>query len=309
MTKIFRLIVALLVLSAALLPTRTFAAEETEGIKFFREALTKDSDALDRLFHQDFYFASPFVQGELELLGMVDGDVFKSAGELSIWQYKNDGTSLSRSIPFHMEQRGNDMLIYFSPDEKNWQKFTAPSLAAAVTDFITTPTPDEVEQIIAETKEVTILEDNEYRCTMLVRPDGDKLADSLRKKSDELPADKGTANDGQMQSVAVDYLDRALRKADIWYMWTIDKRDWHTVAMQYNLSGVIQELARAALDDPNQHWPDEISQLLETIAFYSEIRTYTIYPNIPDAKKRFVIPKDVVKKAKAVDDMVGTAKK
>ena len=309
MTKIFRLIVALLVLSAALLPTRTFAAEETEGIKFFREALTKDSDALDRLFHQDFYFASPFVQGELELLGMVDGDVFKSAGELSIWQYKNDGTSLSRSIPFHMEQRGNDMLIYFCPDEKNWQKFTAPSLAAAVTDFITTPTPAEVEQIIAETKEVTILEDNEYRCTMLVRPDGDKLADSLRKKSDELPADKGTANDGQMQSVAVDYLDRALRKADIWYMWTIDKRDWHTVAMQYNLSGVIQELARAALDDPNQHWPDEVSQLLETIAFYSEIRTYTIYPNIPDAKKRFVIPKDVVKKAKAVDDMLGTDKK
>lgn len=309
MTKIFRLIVALLVLSAALLPTRTFAAEETEGIKFFREALTKDSDALGRLFHQDFYFASPFVQGELELLGMVDGDVFKSAGELSIWQYKNDGTSLSRSIPFHMEQRGNDMLIYFSPDEKNWQKFTAPSLAAAVTDFITTPTPDEIEQIIAETKEVTILEDNEYRCTMLVRPDGDKLADSLRKKSDELPADKGTANDGQMQSIAVDYLDRALRKADIWYMWTIDKRDWHTVAMQYNLSGVIQELARAALDDPNQHWPDEVSQLLETIAFYSEIRSYTIYPNIPDAKKRFVIPKDVVKKAKAVDDMLGTDKK
>ena len=311
MTKIFRLLVAVLVLSAVLLPTRTFAAEETEGIKFFREALTKDSDALSRLFHQDFYFASPFVQGELELLGMVDGDVFKSAGELSVWQYKNDGTSIAKAIPFHMEQRGNDMLIYFCTDEKkkNWQKFTAPSLAAAVMDFIATPTAAEIEQIIAETKEVTILEDNAYRCTMLVRPDGDKLADGLRKKSDELPADKGTANDGQMQAVAVDYLDQALRKADIWYMWTIDKRDWHTVAMQYNLSGVIQELARAALDDPNQHWPDEVSQLLETIAFYSEIRTYTIYPNIPDAEKRFVIPKDVLKKAKDVNDMVDTAAK
>ena len=90
MTKIFRVLVALLVLSAAILPTRAFAAEESEGIKFFREALTKDSDALDRLFHQDVFFASPFVQGELELLGMVDGDVFKSAGEFTIWQYKSD---------------------------------------------------------------------------------------------------------------------------------------------------------------------------------------------------------------------------
>ena len=309
MKKIFRLLVALFVLSAALLPTRTFAAEESEGIKFFREALTNDSDALDRLFHQDVFFASPFVQGELELLGMVDGDIFKSAGELSIWQYKEDGTSALNSIPFHMEQRGNDMVIYFRPDEKNWKKFTAPTLAAAVMDFIATPDAAEVEQIIAETKEVTILEDNEYRCTMLVRPDGEKIADSLRSKSDALPADNGTANDGQMQEVAVGYLDRALRKADVWYMWTIDKRDWHTVTMQYNFSGIIQELARAALDDPNQHWPDAVSQLLETIAFYSEIRTYTIYPNVPDAKTRFVIPKDVIKKAKPVNDMVDTAAK
>ena len=307
MRKIFRLLVALLVLSAALFPNRSFA-EESEGIKFFREALTKDSDALDRLFHQDVFFASPFVQGELELLGMVDGDVFKSAGEFTIWQYKEDGTSSVNSVPFHMEQRGNDMDIYFCPDEKNWKKFTAPTLAAAVMDFIATPDAAEVEQIIAETKEVTILEDNEYRCTMLVRPDGDKIADSLRAKSDSLPADKGTANDGQMQEVAINYVDQALRKADIWYMWTIDKRDWHTVAMQYNLSGVIQELARAALDDPNQHWPDEISQLLETIAFYSEIRTYTIYPIVPDAKKRFVLPKNVLK-AKPVNDMVDSKAK
>ena len=302
MKKVFRLLVALFVLSAALLPTKTFAAE-SEGMQFFREALTKDSDALDRLFREDIFFASPFVQGELEILGMVDGDIFKSAGELSLWQYKEDGTSITRAIPFHMEQSGKDMVIYFCADEKNWKKFTAPTLAAAVMDFIATPTEAEIEEIIAQTKEVTILEDNEYRCTMLVRPDGDKIADSLIEKSKEMPADNGTANDGQMQDVAVNYLDKAIRNGDVWYMWTIDKRDWHTVTMQFSFSGLIQELARAALDDPNQHWPDEVSQLLETIAFYSEIRAYTIYPNIPGAKERFVIPKKVLK-AKSVDDMV-----
>lgn len=306
MKTFFRLLIALFVLSAALLPTKTFAAE-TDGMKFFREALTNDSDALERLFHQDVFFASPFVQGELELLGMVDGDVFKSAGELSIWQYKEDGTSIAKAIPFHMEQRGNDMDIYFRPDEKNWQKFTAPSLAAAVTDFIATPNAEEIDEIIDQTKEVTILEDNEYRCTMLIRPDGEKIADALRAKSNAMPADNGTANDGDMQNVAVNYFDRAIRNGDVWYMWTIDKRDWHTVAMQFSFSGLIQELAKAALDDPNQQWPDEVSQLLETIAFYSEIRAYTIYPNVPDAKKRFVIPKNVLK-AKPVNDMVGNVK-
>ena len=78
--------------------------------------------------------------------------------------------------------------------------------------------------------------------------------------------------------------------------------------MQYNFSGLIQELARAALDDPNQHWPDEVSQLLETVAFYSEIRAYTIYPKIPGAKERFVIPKNVLK-AKSVDDLLGVTAK
>ena len=302
MKKIFRLPVALLVLSLILLPIKTFAAE-SEGMQFFREALLKDSDSLDRLFREDVFFASPFVQGELEILGMVDGDIFKSAGELSFWQYKEDGTSIMKAIPFHMTQSGKDMVIYFSTDEKNWKKFTAPTLAAAVMDFIATPTEAEVDEIIDQTKEVTLLEDNEYRCTMLVRPDCDKIADAFRAKSKELPADNGTANDGQLQNTAVNYLDRAIRNGDIWYMWTIDKRDWHTVTMQFSFSGLIQELARAALDDPNQHWPDEVSQILETIAFYSEIRAYTVYPKIPGARERFVIPKNVLK-AKPVDDIM-----
>ena len=100
----------------------------------------------------------------------------------------------------------------------------------------------------------------------------------------------------------MNYLDTAMRNADVWYMWTIDKRDWHTVQMQYNFSGIVQELARAALNDPNQMWPDEISNLLETIAYYSEIRAYTTYPADPTAKKKFILPKDVLK-AKLVQDI------
>ena len=306
MRKIFdlavRLCVVVLLLSAIILPTKTFAAEESEGMKAFREALLSDSDAENRIFKQDIFFASPMIQAELEILGMAEGDTFKSTGEFYLWSYAADGSDTETSVPFYITQNAKDMNIYFQTD-KQWKKFTAPSLAAVVTDLVATPTAAEIEEIIADTKEVVILQENDYRRIMLVRLDGDRIADSFKEKSNENPADNGTADDAAMQDTFVNYMDTALRKADIWYMWTIDKRDWHTVAMQYNFSGIIQELARAALNDPNQTWPDEISQILETLAYYSEIRAYTTYPADPAAKKKFEIPKNVLK-AKAVDDMV-----
>ena len=298
-----RLCAVLLLLSAVIFPAKTFAADDpnSEGMQAFREALTRDSDALDRIFRQDIFFASPFLIGELEIYGTVVKDEFRSTGDFSLWTYNDDGSETETVIPYYMVQNGKDMVIYFKSG-KQWEKFTTPSLAAAITDMIATPNETEIEEIIDDTKDVTILQDNEYRRIMLVRLDGDRLADSLKRMSDENPADNGTANESAFQEKLTNYFDTALRKADVWYMWTIDKRDWHTVAMQYNFSGIIQELARAALNDPNQMWPDQISNLLETIAYYSEIRAYTTYPADPAAKKKFEIPKNVLK-AKAVDEL------
>ena len=295
---------ALLLLCAVIFPAKTFAADDpnSEGMKAFREALLADSDAPDRVFRQDIFFASPFIVSELDILGMADGDTFKSSGEFSVWVYNDDGTETEKIVPYYMIQSGKDMNIYFKSD-KQWEKFTAPSLAAVITDFIATPSESEVEEIIADTKEVTILQDNDYRRIMLVKLDGDRIADAIKLKAEENPADNVTANDGAMQDTVLSYFDTAIRKSDIWYMWTIDKRDWHTVAMQFNFSGILQELARAALNDPNQVWSDEISNILETVAYYSEVRSYTTYPADPAAKKKLEIPKKVLK-AKEVNDVV-----
>ncbi|MBR4151885.1 MAG: hypothetical protein IKT98_02875 [Selenomonadaceae bacterium] len=301
MKRFFGLCAAIMLLCAMIFPAKTFA-EESEGMAAFREALLSDSDAADRIFRQDILFASPFVQAELEILGMADGDTFKSTGEFSLWIYTDDGSVTEQVIPYYMIQNGKNMDIYFKSDKK-WSKFTTPSLAAVVTDFITTPTPEEVEEIIAGTKEVTILQENDYRRIMLVHVDGERVANDLKEKANENPADNGAADESELQNMFVDYLDKAFRNADVWYMWTIDKRDWHTVAMQFNLSGIIQELARAALNDPNQVWSDDVSNLLETVAYYSEIRAYTTYPADPAAKKKFELPKDVLK-AKPVNDIV-----
>ena len=303
MKKFFGLCAALLMLCAVIFPAKTFAADDpnSEGIKAFREALTSDSDTLDRVFHQDIFFASPFVLAELDFFGMVENEAFKSTGDFTIWIENNDGSTTEKTIPFYLMQNGKDMTIYFKAD-KQWEKFTAPSLAADIMDMVATPNAAEIEEIIADTKEVTILQENDKRRIMLITLDGNRMADSLKTKSEENPA----ATADPVQETAVNYFDTALRNANVWYMWTIDKRDWHTVAMQYHLSGILQELARAALNDPNQQWPDEISQLLETIAYYSEIRAYTTYPSDPAVKKKFELPGKVLK-AKSVDSLTSAA--
>lgn len=306
MKKFFNLCAALLVLCAMIFPAKTFAADDpnSEGIKAYREALSSYSADAEKIFRQDILFASPLVQAELDFFGSVEGDIFKSTGDFTLWIENNDGTTTERTIPFYMTQNGNDMIIYFKAD-KNWEKFTSPSLAAGVMDMIASPTAEEVEEIIADTKEVTILNENENRRTMLITLDGDRMADSLKTKAENNP----DATADSTQETAVNYLDTALRNADTWYMWTIDKRDWHTVTMQYHLSGIIQELARAALNDPTKQWPDEISQLLETVAYYSEIRAYTTYPSDPAVKKKFEIPKNVLKAKEAASLTSAVAKR
>ena len=300
MKKVLGLCMALLMIAFVLSPAKTFAAEEPDGIAAYREALLSYSDS--KIFRQDVLFASPFIQAELDILGMADGDTFKSTGDFTIWAYKDDGTSTEKTIPYYLLQNGKNMEVYFKAD-KQWEKFIAPSLAAAITDFIATPTPEEVEEIIADAKDVQILQENDYRRIMLIRLDGERIADEFKQKAEENPADNVAAEESAMQDTFTNYFDMALRNADVWYMWTIDKRDWHTVAMQFHLSGLIQELARAALNDPNQVWPDVISYILETIAYYSEIRAYTTYPSDPAANKQFEIPKNVLK-AKLVNDIV-----
>ncbi|MBR0261379.1 MAG: hypothetical protein IJQ85_06250 [Selenomonadaceae bacterium] len=306
MKKFFNFCMAIFVLCAVIFPAKTFAADDpnSEGIKAFREALTADAtESKDNIFRQDIFFASPLVQGALEVLGMIENDAFKSTGEFSLWINNDDGTVTDKTIPFYMTQIGKDMTIYFKADKK-WEKFTTPTLAAGIMDMVATPTDAEIEEIIADTKEVTILQENENRRIMLIKIDGDRMADSFKAKVEENP----DPNSNPVQEAAINYFDTAFRNADMWYMWTIDKRDWHTIAMQYQFSGFIQELARAILNDPNQQLPDEINQLLETVAYYSEIRAYTTYLTDPAAKKVFEIPKNVLK-AKEVDSLVPAATK
>ena len=294
MTKIFsplwKLLAAVLVTCALFMPAKTFAAE-SDGMAAFREVLENDSDPVDRVFRQDtFILAMPFI-GELDFFGMVGKDnTFKATGDFSYWIYNDDGSTTEQIVPFYLVMENNALTIYFKKD-KDWQKLVTPTLAATVTDMVATPTPEEIQKMIDGTKGVTILQDDDKSRTLLIEIDGNKLADEFQATAaaDNDPANAAVVDD------ATRYIDSALRNGDMWYMWTVDKRDWHTVVLQYNFSSFLQGIARAALQDPKQIWPDEIRTMLERVAFYSELRSYTMYPADPAVKKNFEIPKNVLK--------------
>ena len=294
MKKIFspfvKLLAVLFAVSALLVPAQTSAAED-EGMAAFREILENDSDPSDRIFRQDtFFLAMPFI-GELDFLGMVDkGDVFKATGDFSYWIYNDDGSTTEKVVPFYLVQDKDNLMLYFKQDKK-WEKIVAPTLAAKIADMIATPTGDEIQKMIDGTKGVTILQDDDKTRTLLIEIDGNKLADEFQATAEE---DNDSAN-VEIVDTASRYIDTALRNGDMWYMWTVDKSDWHTVVLQYNFSSFLQGVARAALNDPKQVWPDEMRQMFERIAFYSELRSYTMYPADPAAKKKFEIPKEVLK--------------
>lgn len=304
MKKIFspfvKLLAVLFAAGALLMPAETSAAED-EGMAMFREILEKDSDPSDRIFRQDtFFLAMPFI-GELDFLGMVDkGDVFKAAGDFSYWIYNDDGSVTEKMVPFYLVQDKDNLMFYFKQDKK-WEKFVAPTLAAKIADMIATPTGDEIQKMIDGTKGVTVLQDDGKRRTLLIEIDGKKLADEFQATAEQ---DNDAAN-VEVVDTASRYIDTALRNGDMWYMWTVDKSDWHTVVLQYNFSSFLQGVARAALNDPRQTLSDEMRQILERVAFYSELRSYTMYPADPAAKKKFEIPKEVLK----AKDIALTAKK
>ena len=285
-----KFLVAVLATCAILMPTETAAAED-EGMAAFREILEKDSDPSDRIFQQDtFILAMPFI-GELDFLGIVDkGNVFKAKGDFSYWIYNDDGSTSEKIVPFYLVQDKSNLTLYFKR-EKQWEKIVAPTLANTIADTIATPTGDEIQKMLDDTKGVTILQEDENRRTILIEIDGNKIADDFKALAD---ANDDPAN-AEITDNASRYIDTALRNGDMWYMWTVDKRDWHTVVLQYNFSSFLQGIARAALQDPKQIWPDEVKQLLERVAFYSELRSYTMYPADPAAKKNFELPKDVLK--------------
>ena len=282
----------------------TAAAEEApaiDGMEAFREAISAPAQQGARSFRQDVQFFVPAIRAEMGMTGRTKGHTLRMSGDVELLFIDDDGKTMEMKIPFFIDQKKKDMTLYYKRDKK-WVKFQAPSLAAAVADGIATPDEREVEDILSSVKAVTVLRETDTQRTMLVQLDNEKLADMVARYGQKNPPDKGTANDAETHIEFMGWLEQGMRRANVWYTWTVDKTTWQTVTMSYNLSSVVQETARVALEQPHE-WPKAVEDLVERIAYYSDLKAYTISLT-KDAKNIVQLPEEA-KSAESVKDIVG----
>lgn len=269
----------------------------------FREAITKPAEVGPEgsILRESINLYLPMGNAKLEFIAQAKQDTTRMSGALDILLNDNEGGTITDSFPFYIDQDKNDMTIYYKTD-KRWEKFHAPSLVAVMADIIATPDSEDIEKEIAMVKEVKVIRESDTQRTMFVRLDSDKVADAIREYGEENPADKGTADDAEVQGAFLRWLDTGVRKADIWYMWTVDKTNWQTVTQSLDLTGVVRETAAAALNDPAGHWPDFAEEILAMVAYYSDTKEYTVFLD-KKAEEKLDLPKGA-KKAVLVEDMI-----
>ena len=136
---------------------------------------------------------------------------------------------------------------------------------------------------------------------MLVKLDGDKIADEIKLQAENDP--ELTPEEKVVQERLLGYLYSGLRNSEVWYTVTVNKQNWQTVAMSLNLTGLVQAVAQAVLNDPTQNLGDFEREILETVAFFSETKAYTTFLN-QDAAQKLEIPKKALK-AEKVDSLIG----
>lgn len=279
------------------------SAQDKKAMRAFRDSILATANDKNQVLHQFFIFMLPGVQSEFEFNAKVNGHSMDMAGNFGLWLTGDNAKVTDLDIPFYLTQNGNDMVLYYKTDDA-WTKYSMPSIAGALTDLIASPTKEEIEREVATVKNVTILQENENRRTLLVHLDSAKLADEIKAEVEKNPADKGTAEDSALQNKISGYFDTGIRNADIWYIWRVDKKNRKTGVIIVDLSQIIQETARAVLNDPdNQDLPDEIKEILENFVFYSEFKAYTTFLG-PEAQTSLTIPQEVIDTAKEAKDIV-----
>ena len=271
-----------------------------EAMEMFRETLAQTSKQDDRIFHQDILFIMPKLTGELEFLGATENDTFKLRGLFNLWTSDEDGNFNNVEKPFYITQDKDNMVVYFQEDKK-WKKITTPTTAANAANTVMTPDEQELQMMTEFVKDVTILQDNDKQRTLLIKVDGEKLANAISTFSDQLKDDVETNNNNTENPISnalykeiKDCVNTGFKNADIWFTWTVDKVKWQTTTASFNLSGLPQSIATAALNNPTISNLGVFNEILETVAFYSEFKGYTTFLN-PKAKSQMEIPKNALK--------------
>ena len=272
------------------------AATEDEGMAAFREAYMGQLEPT-RMIDQDLSLISTNFHLDIDSKGQVTADGVMSMGGNLSWTYTNlqKNYSTNSTIPFFIEQRGNDMTLYVQRRGK-WSKMLLPGLPSGIVTIWKSSEIDMLRENLDAVKKVELLKDTPDMRIMNVTLDGNKIADLLEKNSQasfaRLSGDK-LAEEKEM-------LNRwltAIRANDITFAWTVNKPSWTTITAAFDLTKIMQAYARFVLDESAAGrvvLTDEERDLLDAMGYYSELRSYTTYIS-PTKDKLIVLPPNLSK--------------
>lgn len=304
--KIF--VTGLFLCGIVLIGGKASAAEANqEAIDMLRETLTNVTEQNDLVFHQEVFFSVPKFTGKLEFRTITEHGTYKVKGLLDLFMVDDNGKDENNEYPFYITEDKKDSILYYK-DGKKWKKWTSPVSVSQVNEGKTEA--EEVEEIMSFVKDVTVLQDSDKQRTLLVKFDGEKVADAISKLAEELKAEHEKENpaeenkmNNEIYAEVMNCLTTGIKNADFWFTWTVDKTIWKTTTASLNLSGLVQSIAISALNNPFIESNENLREMFETMAFYSELKAYTTFLN-PTTKEKLEIPKEVLKakESKIFDD-------
>lgn len=248
-----------------------------DGMWAFREAYV--SQAPDtRIFEQDLTLISTNFHLDINSKAQVlkDGS-FRMGGNFN-WTYTNlkKNYSTNNTIPFYIEQTGNEMTLYTQRRGK-WSKMLLPGLPAGIALIWKSTDPSMLEENLQAVKAVEVLKDTPDLRIMNVTLDGAKLADILAKNGTSSFANLSGDALAEQKEIFERWL-AAFRANDITFAWTVNKPDWETVTAAFDLTNIMRAYCIYVLDQAaagNVVLTDEERDLLDAMGYYSELRSYT----------------------------------
>ena len=280
------------VLCAGLAGGTAFAAEAPDGMAAYREAIAAPVATDTRVIHESLMFFGPSAELDLDFnMHSPSPDKMRVKGVVALYFSDKNGDPQEFSVPFYLDQAAEHLALYFKLQDK-WEKYEAPLLASNLTDTLLTPTAEQVKEQLSYVKSVKLLKETDTQRTMLVQVDGKKLYKYL--KAQEAKTNPPVSKEEQKAiATGFEYLDQALQASQIQYTWTVDKRDWQTDTLAINFTDLLQKLVSTALNDPKANLAKEVREVLENVAFYGELRSYTTALN-PQNINSIEIPEEVL---------------
>lgn len=288
--KSVRKFVTSLALGGTLIFGGTTSATEidSDGMQIFTRTLNETATSDNGVFRDNIIVTTPGFMWNLAIDGFSENDELKCKGSFIVRMTEDDGSLDEQNVPFYVTQSGNNFTVYYQTAKKKWVKRTIPNSVAEFADVFAMTSAQDTRMILRLVRDVDVLQDDDARCTMRVRLDGNKIADLYREVTEQTP----TIGDNLKS-----YMDVGLRNADVWYIWTVDKTAWRTLRISANLSDIVQSIAQVALNDASKDW-GAFRETLEVAAFHGDVRINAGFLD-RDVKKQLEIPAKVLKAKEA----------